>query len=167
MTALASAIPAGSAPAAFVAAEPLRERLGDRGRAVGAADQRGGDGPVALAENAVGDIAEEREAGDEHDHQPQFLRVPRAERPVMAAGQERQHRAGDDRVPGERLDVLLVEPVDEAVQFVAQRQQRDRHRRAGDRQPGLADPGEEADRERDHRRHRAGRIVLRLELRGA
>ena len=72
MTAVASAIPAGSAPARLRCSEPLGERLGDRGRAVGAADHRGGDGPVALAENAVGDIAEEREAGDEHDHQPQL-----------------------------------------------------------------------------------------------
>ena len=85
MTAVASAIPAFSAPPLRLAAEPLRERLGDRGRAVGAADQRGGDGPVPLAEDAVGDIAEEREAGDQHDHQPQLLRVPRAERAVMAA----------------------------------------------------------------------------------
>ena len=95
-----------------LAAEALGERLGDRGRAVGAADQRGGDGPVALAEDAVGDIAEEREAGDQHDHQPQFLRVPRAERAVMAVGQERQDRAGDDRIARERLHIVLVELVE-------------------------------------------------------
>ena len=86
----------------------------------GAANHRGGDRAVALAEDAVGDIAEEREAGDEHDHQPQLLRIPRAERPIMAAGQERQDRARDDRVAGERLDVVLVEPVDEAVKLGAQ-----------------------------------------------
>ena len=78
MTAVASAIPAGSAPPASCRAEPLGERLGDRGRAIGAADQRGGDGAVARAENAVGDIAEKGKAGDQHHHQPQLLRVPRA-----------------------------------------------------------------------------------------
>ena len=104
-----------------LAAEPLRERLGDRGRAVRAADQRSGDGAMALAEDAVGDIAEEREAGDEHDHQPQLLRIPRAERSVMAVGKERQHRARDHRIARERLDVVLVELVEEAVELGLQR----------------------------------------------
>ena len=68
-----------------------------------------------------------------------------AQRPISAAGQERQDRARDDRIAGERFDVVLVEAVDEAVELGAKRKQGNRHRRAGDRQRRLADPGKEAD----------------------
>ena len=37
----------------------------------------------------------------------------------MAVGQERQDRAGDDGVARERLDVVVVEPLDEAVKLLA------------------------------------------------
>ena len=46
----------------------------------------------------------------------------------------------------------------------AKRKQGNRHRRAGDRQRRLADPRKEANGDRDHRRDRAGRVVLGLEL---
>ena len=57
----------------LLAAEALGERLGDGGRAVGAADHAPWRWSRARSpNNAVGDITEERKAGDEHDHQPQL-----------------------------------------------------------------------------------------------
>ena len=94
---------------------------------------------MPLAEDAVGDIAEEREAGDEHHDQPQLLRVPCAQRAIMTIRQERQDRAGNDGVTGERLHVVLVELLEEAVQFRLQRQNQRHHGGARDRKGGLAE----------------------------
>ena len=147
-----------------LASEPLRERLGDSGRAVGAADQRGRDRSVAFAEDAVRDIAEERESGDQHDHQPEPLRVPGAKRAVMAGGKKGQHRAGNHGVARSRLHIVFIEPVDEAVKLGPEREESDCDGGAGDGETGLADAGEEADGDRDDGRDRGRRVTLVLEL---
>ena len=164
MTAVASAIPAGFGAARLFRSEPLGKRLGHRGRAVGAADQGGGDGPVALAENAVGDIAEERKAGDQHDHQPQLLRVPCAVRTVSAVGQERQHRAGDHRIAGQRLDVVGFESLDEAVHFRRKARSATATAAQAIARPGLPLPARKPMAMRHQRGNGAGRIALALEL---
>jgi hypothetical protein len=144
MTAVANAIPA----------EALRKRQGHSGRAICAADQAGRHRAVPLAEDAVGDIAQKGEAGDQHDHQPQALRIPRAERAIVAVGKERQHRAGDHRVTRERLHVVVVELVEQAVKLGLQREDEGDDCRARNREPGLAEACHESQGRCRHRRHR-------------
>src|SRR5689334_20871803 len=119
---------------------------------------------MALTEDAVGDIAEERETGDQNDHQPQLLRVPRAQRSVMPVRQERQDRAGNYSVARERLYVLLVELVDEAVQLGAKGEEGDRDRRRSDRQPRLAVACEKTDGNGHQRGYCTGCVMLVPEL---
>ena len=48
-----------------------------------------------LSEDADGDIADEAEAGDKHDHEPDHVRVERAVGAVRAIGHQGQDDAGD------------------------------------------------------------------------
>ena len=80
---------------------------------------------MTSAEDTIGDIAGERESCDQDDHPPEFLGVPGVVGPESFVREERQHRERDNGETGERLDVLLIQPVDESMKFVTQRQDQD------------------------------------------
>ena len=106
---------------------------------------------MPLAEQAVGDVAEEREAGDDDDDQPELLRIPGSQGSVLAVRKERQDGASDNRIAGEGIDVLRVEPLDEAVELRLEREDLDRDRRSGDCEALAPAPREEPDRDGNQR----------------
>ncbi len=73
----------------------------------------------------------------------------------MAARKERQNRARNDRIAGERLHIVFVELFEEAVQLGLQREQKRDNRRARDRKRRLAETGDETESDGGQRRDRA------------
>jgi hypothetical protein len=154
----------GLGAAALLASKSLCQRLGDRGRAIGASDERGGDRTISFTENPVGNIAQKREAGDQNDHKPQLLRIPGAIGAEMAVGQKRQNCCGDDEKTRERFHILLVEPVDKPVKLGPQSEQSHRNGRTSNREAGFAVSGKEADSNCSNRGDCAGRIAMIAKL---
>ena len=52
--------------------------------------------------------------------------------PKRAVGQERQDGECDNREPGDRLDIALIESIEKAVKFASERENRDGDRGGGD-----------------------------------
>ena len=134
----------------------MGQRSGHAGGTVGAADHRGHDGPVALAEYAVGDIAGERQPGHQNDHEPQLLQVEGIIRPEGPAREEGQNRQRDQGKTDHRVDIGRTQLSQHPVQFGPHRQQSGHDRRARHRQRRIAAARQQAEAERNQRDHEIG-----------
>ena len=137
---------------------------GNGGRAVGPANYGGRDRPVPGSKNAIGDIAGKRKAGDKDDDPPKGRGIPGVIGPKWLVRQEWQDRKRDHRETCQRLDVALVQPVNETVKFVSKCKDENDQGGRCKRKTHRSRPRKKGNARRRNSSDRAGCIASRLQL---
>lgn len=123
--------------------------------------QAGEEDSLLCPPDLDGAVPDERDPRDEDHHPPELVgidRSPGAESPV---GEDGEHDHADEEQPEPRVQLLLPDAPEQAVQLRLVVQHHGGHHRSSRGQRHLADHGQSAEREGEEGAYRAGDADIR------